>query len=59
MNIIERYIYNKIRFSPKIKRLIVGLYQKIFSLVPIKKIQSDYNIVIREGYFFGFHDKCP
>lgn len=59
MNTLERYIYNKIRFSPKIKSLIVGLYQRLFSIVPIKKIQSDYNIVTREGYFFGFHDKCP
>ncbi|GAF88477.1 unnamed protein product, partial [marine sediment metagenome] len=55
MNTLERYIYNKIRFSPKIKSLIVGLYQRLFSIVPIKKIQSDYNIVTREGYFFGFH----
>lgn len=59
MNTLERYIYNKIRFSPKIKKSIVGLYQRLFSIIPIKKIQSDYNIVTREGYFFGFHDKCP
>jgi hypothetical protein len=59
MNTLERYIYNKIRFSPKIKKLIVGLYQKLFSIVPIKKILTDYNIITREGYFFGFHDKCP
>jgi len=59
MNTLERYIYDKIRFSPKIKKSIVGLYQRLFFLVPIKKIQTDYNIIIREGCFFGFHDKCP
>ena len=59
MNQFERYIYNKVRFSPRIKRLIVYLYQKLFFIVPIKKIQTDYDIIIREGYFFGFHDKCP
>lgn len=59
MNTLERYIYNKVRFSPKIKRSVVNLYQRLFSLVPMKKVQSDYNIVTREGYFFGFHDKCP
>ncbi len=58
MNTLERYIYNKIRFSPRIKKSIVGLYQRLFLIVRIKKIQSDYNIVTREGYFFGFHDKC-
>ena len=59
MNTLERYIYNKIRFSPRIKKSIVGLYQRLFSFVPIKKIQTEYNVVVREGYFFGFHDKCP
>lgn len=59
MNTLERYIYNKVRFSPKIKQAIVGLYQRLFSLVPMKKVQSDYVVIIREGYFFGFHDKCP
>ena len=59
MNKIEKYIYNKIRFSPKIKKWIVKTYQYIFSIVPISKIKSEYNIVTREGYFFGFHDKTP
>lgn len=59
MNSIERFIYNKVRFSPKIKKGIVNIYQRLFSIIPIKKIKSDYNITVREGYFFGFHDKCP
>jgi len=59
MNTLERYIYNKIRFSPKVKKSVVKLYQKLFSIIPIKRIRSSYNIVTREGYFYGFHDKCP
>jgi len=59
MNRLERHIYNKIRFHPKIKKIIVFLYHRLFSIVPIKKIQTDYNVMVREGYFFGFHDKCP
>lgn len=59
MNTLERYIYNKIRFSPRIKKSIVDLYQRLFSIIPIKNIQTDYNVIVREGYFFGFHDKCP
>ena len=59
MNQFERFFYNKVRFSPKVKRLIIYLYQRLLFFVPIKKIQSDYDIIVREGYFFGFHDKCP
>lgn len=59
MNRFERFFYNKVRFSPKVKRFIIYLYHRLFSFVPIKKIQTDYNIIVREGYFFGFHDKCP
>ncbi len=59
MNRLEKYIYNKIRFSPKIKKSIVKLYQSVFSTIPIKKIKSKYKITLREGYFYGFHDKCP
>jgi len=59
MNRFERFFYNIVRFSPKIKRLIVYLYHRLFSFIPVKKIQTDYNITIREGFFFGFHDKCP
>jgi len=59
MNSIERIIYDKIRFSPKIKNLVVRIYQFLLSIIPIKKIKSGYNIITREGYFFGFHDKSP
>jgi len=59
MNIIERYIYNVVRFSPRLKKLIVKIYQLLFSMVPIKRAKSDFNIITREGYYFGFHDKYP
>lgn len=59
MNSIERYIYNAVRFTPRLKKLIVKIYQFLFSFVPMKQAKSDYKIVTREGYFYGFHDKCP
>ncbi len=59
MNSLERYIYNLVRFSPKLKKTIVDLYQLLFSIIPLKKYKSDYKIIVREGYFYGFHDKCP
>ena len=55
MNSIERYIYNAVRFSPRLKKLIVKIYQLLFSFVPIKRAKSDYKIVTRDGYFYGFH----
>ena len=59
MNRFERFFYNIVRFSPKVKRIIIYIYHRLFSFIPIKKIKTDYNIIIRKGYFFGFHDKCP
>ena len=59
MNKFERIIYNTVRFSPVLKKHIVKTYQKIFSVFPVKAIQTNYKIIGREGYFFGFHDKCP
>ena len=29
------------------------------SMKPVKKVVSNYRIVNRQGYFFGFHDKTP
>jgi len=59
MNKFERLIYNAVRFSPSWKKNIVKSYQKIFSIFPVRDVQTNYKIIEREGYFFGFHDKCP
>src|SRR5207247_2417403 len=34
-------------------------YQRICDVVPVKNAVTRYSIAVREGYFFGFHDKCP
>ncbi len=59
MHAIERLIYNRIRFHPRLKKSVTTIYQSLFSLVPGPKIDSSFPVQIREGYFFGFHDKCP
>lgn len=59
MNKIERYIYDKLKENPKLKNSIVNVYQRICSVVPFKKVDSEYEMEVREGYFYGFHDKCP
>ncbi len=59
MRSFERRLYNLIRFHPGLKRLFVSLYQGIFSIIPVPKLKSNHEIIIREGHFYGFHDKCP
>lgn len=59
MNRLERKIYNMVRFSPRLKKMITNLYQFAGSLTSGEVITSNYPITSIEGYFFGFHDKCP
>jgi len=59
MHAIERFIYNRIRFHPRLKKSVTTIYQALFSLVPGPRISSPYPVQVREGFFFGFHDKCP
>ena len=59
MNPIERFIYNALKRNPCIKNAVVDLYQRLLYLVPVRSNYYGYNIGVREGYFFGFHDKCP
>ncbi len=59
MRSYERYIYNLIRFHPGLKRLVVTIYQGLLFVIPISKMKSNTKIIVQEGYFYGFHDKCP
>ncbi|MFQ6673553.1 MAG: hypothetical protein ACE5GH_02060 [Fidelibacterota bacterium] len=59
MNKGERFIYDRVKFHPHLKRFLTDNYQRLLSLVPRKDVVSTRPINVREGYFFGFHDKCP
>jgi len=59
MNKLERKVYNFVKKYPQIKNAIVKVYQYLFSIIPGKTAISDIDIIVREGYFFGFHDKSP
>lgn len=59
MNKLELLIYNHIKTSPYLKDQVRDLYQRLCDLVPVKRTISAYDIEVREGFFFGFHDKCP
>jgi hypothetical protein len=59
VNKIELCVYNLVKNKPRLKRWIRDTYQRVGDLVPIKRVESACEIEIREGFFFGFHDKCP
>ncbi|MEE9166769.1 MAG: hypothetical protein V3U24_04810 [Candidatus Neomarinimicrobiota bacterium] len=59
MKRFERFVYDRIKNRPALKRLIVRVYQRAFSIIPVDDLHSAFSIRVREGYFFGFHDKCP
>lgn len=59
MNNIEKWVYNRVRYSPKFKKKLVLFYQLFCSVFVSKKSTSTMPITSREGYFFGFHDKSP
>lgn len=59
MNRFEALVYDLLKKNPRLKNKVRDAYQLSMSLVPVKKIECDYRIVNRAGYFFGFHDKSP
>ena len=59
MNRLELTVYNLVKRNPRLKMGVRNAYQRVCDVVPVKKVDSAYEIDVREGYFFGFHDKCP
>lgn len=58
MNSLEQVIYNLVKTNPRLKMRIRNIYQRLFDLLPARS-NAAYPIEVREGFFFGFHDKCP
>lgn len=59
MNRLERFIYNQVKTNPYLKDRVRDFYQHICDWIPVNQKTSPYEINSREGFFFGFHDKCP
>ncbi|MCK9204768.1 MAG: hypothetical protein M0P58_10110 [Bacteroidales bacterium] len=59
MNQLELLVYGLVKNNPRIKNLVRDTYQALFSLFPVPRQNQAYPVTIREGYFFGFHDKNP
>ena len=59
MNIIESFVYNKIKSNPKLKLYVRNRYQQLMDLLPRPKEQFPPSLQFKEGFFFGFHDIKP
>lgn len=59
MNRIEKVIYDAVKEKPRMKLFIRNTYQSICDLLPDKENYVISPIVVKEGYFFGFHDVSP
>lgn len=59
MNALERKIYNIIAEYPWIRKSVVAVYQKLFSVIPGQVFEPINNLKVIEGCFYGFHDKVP
>lgn len=59
MHPLERQIYDILKKNPHLKNRIVDLYQRLFAVIPTRNQLFGHPIKTREGFFFGFHDKCP
>jgi WD40 repeat protein len=59
LNRIELAVYNVVKRNPNLKMGIRNVYQRICDIVPVKEADSLYQMHVREGFYFGFHDKCP
>jgi hypothetical protein len=59
MNKVELAVYSMVKRNPKLKMGLRNIYQRVCDVVPTRESDSPYQIDVREGFFFGFHDKCP
>ena len=59
MNKLEKIVYDIVKNNPKIKLGLRNLYQSFYDLLPDGNNWTFSPIVVKEGYFFGFHDVTP
>jgi hypothetical protein len=59
MNKLELFVYQLVKNNPRLKNLVRDIYQAPLNLVRIPNEKSLFPVSVREGYFYGFHDKNP
>ena len=56
MNKIESYVYKKVKNNYLLKNSLRNIYQGFFDLLPNYDSKFSSSLLVREGYYFGFHD---
>lgn len=59
MNSTEKIIYDLLKRNPSLKLKVRNIYQSFFDILPDKKNFFQNPIIVKEGFFFGFHDITP
>lgn len=59
MNKIESYVYKKVKNNYLLKNSLRNIYQGFFDLLPNYDSKFSSSLLVREGYYFGFHDLDP
>lgn len=59
MNAIEAFVYKRVKNNYIIKNLLRNIYQGVYDLLPDYDSWFATAPVVREGFFFGFHDTTP
>ena len=59
MNVIESFVYNRVKNNYLLKNLLRNAYQGFYDLLPNYESRFFRPILVRENSFYGFHDNCP
>ena len=59
MNKIESFVYKQVKNNYLLKNFLRNVYQGFFDLLPNYESKFLANPIVREGYYFGFHDLNP
>ena len=59
MNKIESFVYQRVKNNYIVKNLLRNIYQGFFDVLPRQASWFSISPIVREGYFFGFHDLDP
>jgi hypothetical protein len=59
LNKLEKWVYGLVRDRPVLRQKIVDVYQGTLGFIPQRRLKGNLPTVVREGFFFGFHDKSP
>ena len=59
MNKIESFVYHKVKNNYILKNLLRNVYQGFYDLMPRRASWTKIAPLVREGFFYGFHDTTP